>query len=232
MISADSTLERASGLPLRAAHRANLEIGIQPNGLPPSEARISSVTRVSRPFLPQICTEARLPGTQLIPIHQYISPLRYPGGKSWLTQRFERWLGNPVAKLVEPFAGGGSISLHALSSNLVDNVLMCELDPNVAALWKATLGSNVEHLIQRILAFTPTLENLRGECHAPAYSIDDLAWQTLLRNRFSFGGILASHASFMKRGERNKGLASRWYPTTLAARISCNAINASCYPRR
>ena len=155
----------------------------------------------------------------LPPPSRYLSPLRYPGGKSWLTQRFEKWIGTKRVTLVEPFVGGGSISLHALSANLVDNVVMCELDPGVAAFWKAMLGPNVEFLVERILKFKPSLEELKLVFQKNARTTDDLAWQILLRNRFTFGGIMTSRSTFMKRGERNKGFASRWYPETLANRI-------------
>lgn len=44
------------------------------------------------------------------------SPFRYPGGKTWFVPRLRQWLTNQTAKaklLVEPFAGGGIISLTA-----------------------------------------------------------------------------------------------------------------------
>lgn len=45
------------------------------------------------------------------------------------------------------------------------------------------------------------------------------ALQTIIQNRINRGGILAKGAGRMKMGEDGKGLASRWYPETLARRI-------------
>ncbi|MES4793171.1 MAG: hypothetical protein C4321_09520 [Chloroflexota bacterium] len=48
-------------------------------------------------------------------------------------------------------------------------------------------------------------------------AIDSTA--ALLRNRVNHGGILAPGSGVLKHGENGKGLASRWYPQTLARRI-------------
>jgi excisionase family DNA binding protein len=64
------------------------------------------------------------------------SPFRYPGGKTWLVPHVRQWLRSlrPRATvLVEPFAGGGSVSLTAAFEDLTDYVIMVELDEDVAA---------------------------------------------------------------------------------------------------
>src|SRR2546428_11509422 len=71
------------------------------------------------------------------------SPFRYPGGKTWLVPYFRRWvksLGTKPHSLIEPFAGGGIITLTALFENLVDSALMVELDEQVAAVWQAIVS--------------------------------------------------------------------------------------------
>ena len=46
-----------------------------------------------------------------------------------------------------------------------------------------------------------------------------------MRNRTYHGGILAKGSGLIKTGEAGKGLASRWYPSTLAKRIEeANAL--------
>ena len=57
--------------------------------------------------------------------------------------------------LVEPFAGGGIVSLTAVMENLVDEAVMIERDQDVAALWKTAL-LDTDDLIERIQQFTPT----------------------------------------------------------------------------
>src|SRR5438094_10659104 len=81
------------------------------------------------------------------------SPFRYPGGKTWLVPLFRRWvrsLGFKPAYLIEPFAGGGIISLTALFENLVERALMVELDGQIAAVWKAIVDGEGEWLANRI----------------------------------------------------------------------------------
>ena len=45
------------------------------------------------------------------------------------------------------------------------------------------------------------------------------AFQTILKNRTFHGGILAKGSGCLKNGENGKGIASRWYPVTLARRL-------------
>lgn len=57
------------------------------------------------------------------------SPFRYPGGKTWFVPTFRDWLLQQTHKpstLVEPFAGGGIISLTALFENLVETAVMVQ----------------------------------------------------------------------------------------------------------
>lgn len=66
------------------------------------------------------------------------SPFRYPGGKTWFVPTFRHWISTMRAKpaiIVEPFAGGGIISLTALFENLVQKAVMVELDEEIAAVW-------------------------------------------------------------------------------------------------
>src|SRR5436853_7853445 len=71
------------------------------------------------------------------------SPFRYPGGKTWLVPLFRRWLmsaPSQPAVLVEPFAGGGIISLTAAFEQLADRVVMAEIDDQIAAVWETIPG--------------------------------------------------------------------------------------------
>src|SRR5690348_9325618 len=71
------------------------------------------------------------------------SPFRYPGGKTWLVPTVRRWLRTlprTPAVLVEPFAGGGIISLTAVFEGLAERAHLVELDPDVASVWKVVLS--------------------------------------------------------------------------------------------
>ena len=48
------------------------------------------------------------------------SPFRYAGGKTWLIPTIRRWLPvNSQVNLIEPFCGGGIVSLTAVAENRV-----------------------------------------------------------------------------------------------------------------
>ncbi|MCX7683612.1 MAG: DNA adenine methylase [Anaerolineae bacterium] len=150
------------------------------------------------------------------------SPFRYPGGKTWFVPTFRRWVASMKIKpriLIEPFAGGGIISLTALFENLVEQAVMVELDEEVAAVWEAIVDGDAEWLAYRILTFTMTREAVEEELQKTPASKKEKAFQTILKNRTLHGGILAEGASFIRRGENGKGIGSRWYPKTLARRL-------------
>ncbi len=122
--------------------------------------------------------------------------------------------------LVESFAGGGIISLTAAFERLADHVVMVELDEHIASVWKTILGGDAEWLARRILTFDLTVDSAKAELSKYPDSFREMAFQTILRNRTSHGGILAEGAGILKHGENGKGILSRWYPQTLAKRIT------------
>ena len=176
------------------------------------------------------------------------SPLRYPGGKTWLIPHIKEWLTktNPTT-LIEPFAGGAIVSLTAVMDELVDRAILIERDPDVAAFWRAALQRGGE-LAERVREFRPTLESIRELERAVSHATEagrcapdscgnrpgqlsgarrgtarsggvDRGFRTLVLNRTRRAGILAAGAASIRRGESDKGIASRWYPDTLASRL-------------
>ena len=147
------------------------------------------------------------------------SPLRYPGGKTWLVPHIRHWLSQSRPKvLVEPFAGGGIVSLTAVMEDLAERACMVELDRHVAAFWRATL-SDAEGLASRILGFEPRLKQLKLLESQQSGDVLEQGFRTLVLNRTRRAGILAPGAAFNKFGEGGRGVASRWYPATLANRL-------------
>jgi site-specific DNA-adenine methylase len=86
------------------------------------------------------------------------SPFRYPGGKTWLIPTVRQWLKQEktVELLIEPFAGGGIISLTAAFEDLSGHVVMVELNKEVAAVWEVILNGKNEWLTNKILHFELT----------------------------------------------------------------------------
>jgi DNA adenine methylase len=151
-----------------------------------------------------------------------LSPFRYPGGKTWLIPRVIRWLLDQArrpAQLIEPFAGGGIVSLTAANMKLADHVTMVELDPDVASVWNTMLSDDAEWLANEIVSFCLTSENVKARLQTLATSVRERGFQTILRNRVYHGGILAPGSGVIKFGENGRGIASRWYPETLRKRI-------------
>jgi len=150
------------------------------------------------------------------------SPFRYAGGKTWLIPRIREWLfvvGGQNKELFEPFAGGGIVSLTAACEDLVGRVTMVEKDEGVAAVWQLILNGGAEWLAEKIMNFNLTPETAKEVINSADTSLETLAFATIVKNRVNRGGILADGASFIKKGENGKGIASRWYPETLKKRI-------------
>ena len=156
------------------------------------------------------------------------SPLRYPGGKTWLIPHIRAWLDGlpaPSPLLVEPFAGGGIVSLTAVMEGLADRCLMAELDPDVAAFWHAALlpGHALAGMVER---FEPTRESVGRLARRIPDDCLQRGFRTLVLNRTRRGGILAPGASLTRSGENGKGLTSRWYPATLQRRLEAISAHA------
>lgn len=116
-----------------------------------------------------------------------LSPFRYPGGKSWLRPFIRQWLAGGVDHLVEPFAGGGNVTLTAVSERLAKRATMIELDRDVASVWVASLNGQAEWLCQRLKSFRVQRKTVAAQLRRRPRSIRQRAWVTLLRNRVKHG---------------------------------------------
>lgn len=152
------------------------------------------------------------------------SPFRYPGGKTWLIPVVRKWLKqtNKCKTLIEPFAGGGIVSLTAAFENLAEQVIMVELDCEVAAVWDEIINNDHTWLANKIFSFDLTAENANKILKKEEKTTKEQAFSTILKNRIFHGGIITKGAGMIKNGEKGKGIKSRWYPKTLHDRI--NAI--------
>lgn len=150
------------------------------------------------------------------------SPFRYPGGKTWLVPKFRQWMRSHARKpkmLIEPFAGGGIISLTAAFEGLAERVVMVELDHEVAAVWQTILSDDAKWLANEILLFDLNPDSVKRVLAAEPVSLREQAFRTIIKNRTFHGGILAPGSGTLKRGEGGRGIGSRWYPETLKKRI-------------
>ncbi|MBD2185453.1 DNA adenine methylase [Planktothrix sp. FACHB-1355] len=150
------------------------------------------------------------------------SPFRYPGGKTWLVPRIRQWLDSlqkQPSEFIEPFAGGGIVSLTVAFEDLANHVTMVEIDEEVAAVWHTIINGDGEWLAAQIVNFNLSQTSVNTVLTVNNILIQEKAFKTILKNRVNRGGILAAGAGTIKSGENGKGLRSRWYPETLKKRI-------------
>jgi DNA adenine methylase len=154
---------------------------------------------------------------------QKLSPFRYPGGKTWLVPQIYKWIRSLNFKpktFIEPFAGGGIVSLTMANENLAEHIVMVEIDEEIASVWKTIFYGDVEWLINKIVSFDMNIENVKNILTVDYATDEENALKTIIKNRTFHGGILAKGAGLIKHGENGKGINSRWYPQTLAKRLN------------
>lgn len=110
------------------------------------------------------------------------------------------------------------VGLSAMVSGRVDRLELWELDAGVAAVWACTFSPDAWKLAHKIEAYSMTLDRVQATLAEPPDGTLELAFQTIIRNRAQRGGIMAPGAGLIKMGD-GRGVASRWYPQTLATRI-------------
>ena len=131
-------------------------------------------------LFPELAGEEQIPKPVNVASVPQRSPFRYPGGKTWFVPTFREWVRNKYPRpriLVEPFAGGGIISLTALFEHHMQTVVMAELDEEIAAVWQSVVNGDAEWLAKQILDFDLTKEAVIKEISRTANSIRQKASQ-------------------------------------------------------
>lgn len=156
---------------------------------------------------------------------RYLSPLRYPGGKArlapFLARAIEAQSPRP-AQYAEPFAGGAGAALKLLHDGIVEKVHLNDLNPGIAAMWRAMLRQTTQFL--KLVAETPVdIEQWKAQrdiYRTPIGRSDlELGFSTFFLNRTNRSGIL--HAGPIG-GLEQKGrwkIDARFNRRTLSARI-------------
>lgn len=88
--------------------------------------------------------------------HDIASPLRYPGGKSVLSNFISSLIkstGLNQLTYVEPYAGGAGVALRLLREERVSNVVLNDYDSSVYAFWKSIIETPNDFL--ELLQNTP-----------------------------------------------------------------------------
>ena len=134
----------------------------------------------------------------------------------------KQWLehsSNDNSVFLEPFAGGAISALTAVLDGFVASAILIEKDEDVAAVWKTIFGRSGKWLAEAIMDFELSDENISMQAQKSGSSTKERALNTIVRNRINRGGIIAPSGGRLNKGEKDKGINSRWYPETLSARL-------------
>jgi DNA adenine methylase len=122
------------------------------------------------------------------------SPLRYPGGKAKLAPFMASAIRNRgISTVVEPFAGGAGAALRLLLDEHVEDVVLSDIEPGIAAFWRAVFASPDE-LARLIETSETTLDewHRQHELTRSPKGLNDLTFgfATFYLNRTNRSGIL------------------------------------------
>ena len=127
----------------------------------------------------------------------YLSPLRYPGGKARFVPLLRSLLeqsNSTLTTYVEPFAGGAGAALGLLKENVVDRVVINDIDCRVAAFWRA-ITSQTDAFVDRMHQVPVNIDSWhRQRAIVLAGSKDDLklGFAAFFLNRTNRSGILGA----------------------------------------
>ena len=156
----------------------------------------------------------------------YLSPLRYPGGKSILT----RFLGEAIllndlqgCDYYEPFVGAPGAALGLLSEQLVGRIFLNDLDPAIYAFWHSIL-KETESFLNLLQSAPITIDEWKRQKSIYQTERDDLlklGFSTFYLNRCNRSGVIRSSGPIggnLQNGKWKIGV--RFNKDDLARRIS------------
>lgn len=127
------------------------------------------------------------------------SPLRYPGGKASLAGLLAQTIklnGLEGCPYYEPFAGGAGAALRLLREGIVSEVHLNDLDPAIAAFWRAVLGES-ERFAEAIMSVPLNIKEWKRQrgIYQEGWSDTgdsfDYGFATFYLNRCNRSGVLS-----------------------------------------
>jgi len=154
----------------------------------------------------------------------YPSPLRYPGGKTFLAPELQRILSvinlkKPI--YVEPYAGGAGAALSLLFAGKVKKIVINDYDKAIYSFWKAVIESP-EIFAQKIISTPVDVSEWKKqkEIYADKSGTTfEIGFATFFLNRTNRSGVMnAGPIGGIKQGGNYK-INARYNKSDLAARI-------------
>jgi len=156
---------------------------------------------------------------------RYTTPLRYPGGKSRLTNFIKlvfRENNLLDGHYVEPYAGGASIAFSLLFYGYVSHIHINDLNKSVYAFWHSALY-DIENL-SRLICDTPvTMESWRQQKsiqeNLSQHSVLEIGFSIFFLNRTNRSGIIQGGVIGGQKQNGKWKLDARYNKQDLIARI-------------
>ena len=124
-----------------------------------------------------------------------LSPLRFPGGKSKLTNLFKKILEENNVKnfFIEPFAGGAGLGVNLLFLNKIDNLIINDSDRSIYAFWYCVLNKN-KAFCEKIEKTEINISNWKIQksiqLNKKKVDLFSLGFSTFFLNRTNYSGII------------------------------------------
>lgn len=158
------------------------------------------------------------------------SPLRYPGGKTSITEflskaiRLNRLEGGTY---IEPFAGGAGAALGLLFSERVSEVNINDRDPCIYAFWKSLLR-HTEEFLEKLKRTPVTVQTWKEQKaivrDTRKRSLVDLGFATFYLNRCNRSGVLNAGPIGGMKQDGNYGIDVRFNKDRLRKKLEKIAL--------
>lgn len=156
---------------------------------------------------------------------KYSTPLRYPGGKSKLSNfmrlvlKENNLIGGHYA---EPYAGGAGIAFHLLFTGYASHIHINDLNKSIYSFWQVVLD-NTDNIC-RLIHDTPVdidnwFRQKEIQSHPEQHSTLELGFSTFFLNRTNRSGIISGGVIGGKSQEGHWKLNARYNKIDLISRI-------------
>ncbi|HDZ54586.1 MAG TPA: DNA adenine methylase [Candidatus Nealsonbacteria bacterium] len=155
---------------------------------------------------------------------EFYSPLRYPGGKTFLADELKRILvaiGLDKPTYVEPYAGGAGVALTLLFDNRVRQIVINDLDKTIYAFWKS-VTQNSERFAQKIITTPVTITEWKKQKQIylnKNANIFEKGFATFFLNRTNRSGVMNAGPIGGKNQDGPYKINMRYNKKKLALRV-------------